>query len=275
MITRRGLLGLMGAMAGTTLAGCAVASERRVERIGVQLYTVRDLLSADVPGTLAAVAAAGYVEVETAGYADLSPAAFKQELAQAGLSAPSAHVPLDQIESSPQQLIEAAEQVGHRYLVLPWLTPQQRATFDIYPRIADVMNEFGASCQEAGIQLAYHNHDFEFVPMDGKVPFDFLLERCDRELVKFELDLYWAAKAGVDAVALFQASPGRYPLCHVKDMSADGAIVPVGDGTIDFASQFTAGVTGGLRHYFVEHDNPADPMASIRRSIGTVRKLRF
>ena len=261
------------------MAGGAAAGGRKVERIGVQLYTVRDLLSADVPGTLAAVAEMGYQEVETAGYGGLPAAEFALELKKAGLSAPSGHVPLDQIESSPEKLIEAAGEVGHGYLVLPWLTSEQRATFDIYPRVANALNTFGARCKEAGIQLAYHNHDFEFVAMQGPggkvVPFDYLLEQCDPDLVKFELDLYWAAKAGVDAGALFQASPGRYPLCHLKDMSASGEIVPVGDGTIDFAGQFAVGVTGGLKHYFVEHDNPADPMASIRRSIATVKRLRF
>jgi len=138
-----------------------------------------------------------------------------------------------------------------------------------------VLNGFGATCAEHGIQLAYHNHDFEFAPIGGVVPYDLLLERCDAKLVKFEMDLFWAVKAGVDSAAYFHAHPGRFPLCHVKDMTENGDMVAVGDGRIDFATLFDAGTTGGLQHYFVEHDNPEEPLASIQRSFETVVAIRF
>jgi sugar phosphate isomerase/epimerase len=256
--------------------GLLFASEgRRIERIGVQLYTVRDLLAADPPGTLDAVAGMGYVEVETAGYAGLTPQAFAVTLKNAGLDAPSAHVPLTDIESAPERLLEAAAIVGHRYLVVPWLDPALRVSTDSYAQVAEVLNGFGEACAGQGIQLAYHNHDFEFAPFDDVVPYDLLLERCDPNLVKFELDLFWAAKAGADAAAYFRAWPGRFPLCHVKDMTAAGEMVAVGDGRIDFAALFDAGATGGLKHYFVEHDNPEEPLASIRRSFESVQAIRF
>jgi sugar phosphate isomerase/epimerase len=269
-------------MTGAALVGRKLAAhdgghegQRRIERVGLQLYTVRELLGKDVPGTLAAIAEAGYAEVETAGYAGMPAAAFAGVLNDAGLAAPSAHVPLDDIESRPEGLIEDAHVLGHRFLVLPWLSGDLRASLDSYRRVADTLNRFGEQCAAADIRVAYHNHDFEFAPLDGTVPYDLLIERCDPGLVGFELDLFWAARAGADAEAYFRASPGRFPLCHVKDMAANGDMVDVGDGTLDFAALFRAGETGGLEHYFVEHDNPSDPLGSIRRSIAAVRRIRY
>ena len=271
---RRTLLGWIGTAMGAALLApqrTLASGERLVERIGLQLYTVREPLTKDVPGTLAAIAQAGYTEVETAGLAGLAPAQFAAELKKAGLSAPSAHVPLQMIEQQPSQLLELAAALGHRYLVLP--NPQQRATLADYQHVADVLNGFGAACAKQGIQLAYHNHDWEFAPIEGKVPYEVLLERCDKALVKFELDLYWATKAGADPAALLRAAPERFPLCHVKDMKPGGEMAAVGDGAIDFGALFAAGT--GLRHWFVEHDNPSDPLESIRRSAQTVRGIRF
>jgi len=184
-------------------------------------------------------------------------------------------VPLTAVESEPDSLIGAAATLGHEYLVVPWLSEEQRDSLDKYRYLADMLNTFGEQCAAAGLQLAYHNHDFEFVPMDGVVPYDLLLERCDVNLVKFELDLFWATKAKADPVAYFDAWPGRFPLCHVKDMTAGGDMVAVGDGVIDFAALFRAGETGGLKHYFVEHDNPADALESIRISFAAVQAIRF
>jgi len=277
-MNRRNMLRTVGlsALAVSALPSLlSAAGGRRVERIGVQLYTVRDVLAADPPGTLDAVASMGYVEVETAGYAGLTPQEFAAALRNAGLNAPSAHIPLTDVEAAPDRLLEAAAAVGHRYLVVPWLDPALRGSIDDYARVAEALNTFGEACADQGIQLGYHNHDFEFAPIDGVVPYDVLLERCDRNLVQFEMDLFWAAKAGADTVGYFHAWPGRFPMCHVKDMTAAGEMVAVGDGEIDFGALFDAGATGGLRHYFVEHDNPEDSLTSIRRSFEAVEAIRF
>lgn len=277
-INRRDMLSIVGKLTFAAIAGPALAGEnipRRVERIGLQLYTVRDLLTADVSGTLAAIAEAGYVEVETAGYAGLAAGAFANALGAAGLVAPAAHVGLDAIESRPEGLIQDAKTVGHRYIVLPWLEEARRNSLDKYRKVADVLNGFGEQCAAAGLKAAYHNHAFEFEPIEGRLPYDLLLERCDPRLVDFELDLFWAAKGGVDARDYFHAWPGRFPLCHVKDMSADGEMVDVGDGVLDFAALFSAGETGGLEHYFIEHDEPDDPLSTVRRSFEAVRAIRY
>ena len=277
-ITRRDLLGLVVAATSAFLPfpGPALAiGTRRVQPVGLQLYTVRDLLAADAPGTLATIAEIGYEEVETAGYASLTPAQFAAALNEAGLRAPSAHVPWQVLKSEADSLIEAAVTVGHAYLVVPWLSEVQRDSLDKYRRLADSLNELGERCLNAGLQLAYHNHDFEFTPMQGTVPYDLLLDRCDAEWVKFELDLFWVTKAKANPLAYFKAWPGRFPLCHVKDMNNAGEMVAVGEGVIDFTALFQAGETGGLQHYLVEHDNPADAMESIRSSFTSVSTIRY
>jgi sugar phosphate isomerase/epimerase len=272
-MNRRHWLALLGAAAALPLAPALRAAERRVERVGLQLYTVRDRLAEDVPATLAAVAAAGYREVETAGTAGLDARAFAAALADVGLDAPAAHVPLDQVARQPEEVLAAADLIGYRYLVIPWLPPEQR-TASGYARAVDVLNGFGERCAQAGRRLCYHNHDFEFAALpDGELPFDLLLRACDAELVGFELDFFWATHAGADALAYLAADPARYPLCHVKDRTAAGAMVDVGAGVIDFPALFAAG--SGLEHYFVEHDRPGDSLASIRASFAAIETMRF
>ena len=262
---------------GTLLASGVVqaAHHRRIERVGLQLFTVRDRMARDVPGTLAAVAAIGYREVETAGTGDLSPQAFAAALTDAGLTAPAAHIPINALVEQPEAVLEAAEIIGYAYLVVPWLPPEMR-TAEGYGRTIDALNRFGERSARVGIQTAYHNHDFEFtgkIGAAGITPYDLMLQHCDPALVKFELDLFWAAHAGADAAAYLRGDPTRFPMCHVKDRSADGQMTDVGAGTLPFAELFAAG--SGLRHYFVEHDRPQDSLASVAASYAAVSTLRF
>lgn len=272
-LTRRAHLKSLGLATAGLLASPGLALEsRRLERIGLQLYTVRDLMAKDVTATLAAVARAGYVEVETAGTGDLSPAQFAAALQENNLSAPAAHVPFNMMAQSPEAIFEAAETIGYRFIVLPWIAPEQR-TLAGYSQVIDVLNTFGEQCRGAGMQLCYHNHDFEFEALGDEVPYDLMLRECDAELVQFELDLFWATHAGVDARTYLQADPKRFPLCHVKDRTTAGEMVSVGKGVIDFAALFAAG--SGLQHYFVEHDRPEDSLASVQYSIKTLQALRY
>lgn len=237
-----------------------------LSRVGLQLYTVRSLMAEDVPGTLETVAGIGYREVEFAGYFDRTPAQLRTLLDDLGLAAPSTHVGLESFRDQLPELLDAAATLGHRYLVLPSLPPRERQSLDDYRRLADEMNRFGTACRAAGVRFGYHNHDFEFERIDGEVPFDVLLAHTDPELVAFELDLFWTIHAGSDPLAYFEAHPGRFHLCHVKDRTADGEMVDVGAGVIDFSGIFARSEQAGLIHYFVEHDSPADPVASIRAS---------
>ncbi len=251
------------------------AATRSLERIGVQLYTVRNLLESDYEGTIQAVADAGYDEVETVWDSERNPDDIRALLDKVGLVAPSTHVPIEALKTNLTGVIDAAQRLGHSYIVCPWLEEDQR-TMAHYRNHVVFFNEVGTACNEAGIQFAYHNHEFEFEPTeDGVIPFDFMLDAMDPDLVKMELDLYWVAYANRSANEYFQRDPGRYPLCHIKDMGPDRGMVPVGEGLIDFAAILAESETAGLKHYLVEHDHPEDALASIRTGITHLRSLTF
>mgnify|MGYP003982123027 CR=1 FL=1 len=266
------------ALASTLLpAGNVLAEDgkRPLTRIGLQLYTLRTPLAADFAGTLARVAAIGYKEVEFAGYYDHTPRAVADLLKENGLRAPAAHMPLDMVRDKLDQALEIAAAVGHRYLIVPWLAPDQRQSLAQYEALANLLNRAGEQCRSAGVQLGYHNHDFEFQAIDNKLPYDLLLEATDPSLVSMELDLYWITKAGHDPVDYFSRHPGRFSLCHVKDMAADGSMVDVGSGDIDFSRLLASARAAGMKHYFVEHDQPRDPLASVQSSYQALAKLAF
>jgi len=241
--------------------------------VGVQLYTLRSLLADDLEGALEHVATMGYRKVEFAGYYDRSPDELNALMARLKLTAPAAHLMPADIRERPDEVLDAAAAMGHNYLVCAYLTEDDRASLDDYRVIADLLNGFGQRCADRGIQLAYHNHAFEFERMGNQVPYHLLLEETDADLVKMEMDLYWVRKAEKDPLTYFAQYPGRFPLWHVKDMGADGEIVPVGTGQIDFAALFARAEQAGLQHAFVEHDNPEDPLASIQTSIGHLNAL--
>ncbi len=241
-----------------------------LDRIGVQLYTVRSLMAEDVAATLAAVAAIGYSEVEFAGYFDHTPDEIRGMLGANGLTAPATHVGLDQVRGDALEAsIESAQAIGHGWLVVPSL-PESLRTADGYREVAGILNEAGAAAAFAGIRVGYHNHAFEFEPVGedpaGPTGYSVLVDNLDPALVDLEIDLHWSAVGGADALALFEAYPGRFPLCHVKGLSADGRMVDVGAGEIDWAGIFEHSDHAGLRHYFVEHDQPDDALASIEAS---------
>lgn len=253
----------------------AAMQGRMLDRIGVQLYTLRSLLAEDFEGTIEQVAAIGFNEVEFAGYYDRSPEDVKALLDRVGLVAPSAHIGMNLFEEDADAVIAAAQTIGHHYLIIPWLAPPQRESIDLYKQHATFFNEVGQKCKDAGLQLAYHNHEFEFTETDGQIPYDVLLEETDPNLVVMQLDLFWIAEAGQDPLAYFERYPGRFPLCHVKDRTAEGEMVSVGEGAIDFATIFAQSEQAGLEHYVVEHDNPEDPMASITASYNYLKDLHF
>lgn len=265
-------------------AGCASQEEPAapaqeeptgsIANIGIQLYTVRSLMQEDFAGTLERVAQIGYNELEFAGYFDHSPADVRTLIDGLGLTAPAVHVGIDSLRSDLDTVIESATTIGHRYIVCPYLAEEER-TLDHYKQHAEFFNTAGEACKAAGVQFAYHNHDFEFFETDGVLPYDVLLAETDSALVQMELDLYWIRKAGHDALAYFEAHSGRFPLCHVKDMAADGEMTSVGSGEIDFGAIFSASEQAGLEHFFVEHDFPHDPMQSITDGYAHVAALRF
>jgi sugar phosphate isomerase/epimerase len=284
-MNRRSFVGALGAaglgVLGVTAcapAATAATGRRQLDRIGLQLYTVRSLMQQNVAETLQSVANAGYQEVETAGLFGLTPAQFRAELDRAGLVSPAAHVSIGALRDNLPEAFSAAHTLGQRWVVVPSL-PQAERTLAGYQRVAADLNRFGAAAQQQELRVGYHNHAFEFEPLpEGRNGYDVLLAETDPALVDMELDLYWAVHAGHEPVELFRQHPGRFSLCHVKDMVDIGGeqrLADVGQGEMDFARIFAHGEQAGLRHYFVEHDNPADPLASIQRSHQYLRQLRF
>ena len=277
MIDRRGFLGSAagGLLGATPLARLLAGSAKnRLGAIGLQLYTIRNAMQRDFEGSLAHVARIGYREVEFAGYFDHAPAEVRRMLGRHGLTAPAAHISLEDIRTRWDRTIADAHTVGHRYLVCAWINDEDRS-LDGYRKVGEEFTRAAETARKAGIEFAYHNHSYEFVPLSGQLPYDILLAASDPALVKFEMDLFWITKGGGDPLAYFAKYPGRFPLVHVKDMSADGRMVDVGRGRIPFARIFAQQKLAGIRHYFVEHDEPADPFASITASYGYLRGLRF
>ena len=249
-----------------------------LDRIGLQLYTVRRELEKDFEGSLQRVAALGYNEVEFAGYYNHTPQQVKAILDKHNLTAPSAHTQLQGLRGSLDQLLEAAHTVGHRYLVLAYLNANERKTLDDYKGVIESLNKAGETCQKAGVQLAYHNHDFEFVPIDGVVPYDLMLKETSPKMVKMELDLYWITKAGQSPAKYFAAHPGRFALVHVKDMdnTPKKFFTEVGRGVIDYKQLLPQAKKAGVKHFFVEQDEtPGSPFDSIKISYDYLHALRF
>jgi sugar phosphate isomerase/epimerase len=252
----------------------------RLDRIGIQLYSLRRELAKDFERTLAQVAQIGYAEVEFAGYYDRTPAQVKAALERTGLSAPSAHVPISALRESSAKTLDQARTMGHRYLIVPWIPDDERATADGVTRVAELFQRVGAEAKAAGLRLGFHNHDVDFMPIGGrggKVPFDLLLEETDPEHVAFEMDLYWIIKAGRDPLAYFTRYPGRFELVHVKDSAGapEHHMVDVGRGTIDFRPIFARRREAGTHHFFVEHDDPPDPLGFARASYAFLSRLEF
>ena len=280
-----------GAVLGPAALRVAEAARRAgvPDVLGIQLYTLRDLVPNDVNGVLEMLARFGYGTVETAGYADRDPAAFAAALDAHGLASPSAHQMVAEVVVGSEMMadaglpdfdaaLETVAAVGHDYFVIPWLPPDARPDRDGYLRLADVLNGLGERARAAGVQLGYHNHDFEFDAFGGDRPayFDFV-ERLDPDLVVMELDLYWVVVAGHDPVDVFERYPGRFPLWHVKDGAGpDMAQTDVGAGTLDWPRIFAASGTAGLRHAFVEADTPpdGDSLAFAEDSIGYLASIR-
>jgi sugar phosphate isomerase/epimerase len=284
------------AAAATSLPRGAFAQQRRIERVGLQLYSVRDLMKADVPGTLAKVAAIGFKEVEFAGLFGQAPKDVRAMLDKNGLTAPASHVDWATVEKRLPETLETAKVLGHQYIIVPWVGEEERKQPDIWKRAADLFNKAGADSQKAGIQFAYHQHGFEFVPskaLGGKLPYDYLLENTDPKLVTMELDICWTVAAEQDPVAYFKKYPGRFPLIHVKDWLKDGSdakpyagalgpgtkftgrMTNVGGGSVDWKRVFAASQQGGVKHFIVEHDEPKSPINDLGASFKYVQELRF
>jgi sugar phosphate isomerase/epimerase len=279
-----------------SLPSTAFADSHQINKVGVQLYTVRDLMKSDFAGTIAKVASIGYKEVEFAGYFDHSAAEVRSVLEKNGLAAPSCHVSYDIVETQWPKTVETAHAIGQSFIVCPFIEKQRRNSADAWKRTIELFNKAGEASKKAGIQFAYHNHWWEFAPdpnLGGKLPYDYLLASLDADLVKMEMDLGWASVAGQDPVAYFKRYPGRFVLVHVKDFKSlphlkpeqlatyDGdsliktEMTAPGSGAIDWKRIFASSGVAGIQHYFLEHDQPKDPWATLTDGYKYLSTLRF
>jgi len=283
---RRSFLAALGATAAGLAVGCRsagtstalgpVASRGRLSRIGLQLYTVRHIAEKDLAGTLAEVARVGYKEVELAGLYNHTAMEFHDLLQKNGLTAPSSHLAINALEGeAAAKTFADAKTLGHEWLTVPSLPQGKRDSVDDWKAVAKRFNSAAAQVKAGGFRFAYHNHNAELRNLDGgTTPLDVLVSETDPSLVSFEMDLYWVVNGGGDPLAFLAKYPGRFKMLHVKDSAGpEHRIVDVGAGDIDFKTIFAR--AKGVEHYFVEHDNPTNEIASITASYKYLANLEF
>lgn len=276
---RRKFVKYTGATAAAAMLPLSPNFDRRdrISRIGVQLYTVRDQMKVSVERTLGQVAGIGFKEVEFAGYFNRPPRAIRQLLDDNGLTSPANHIGLDALRGAWNRTLADAAEIGHKWLVIASVNDNDRNTVDAIKRTADLIHKAAEDARFYKIKLAYHNHEEEFRPVGGRPMFDQLLELTKPSELQVEMDIYWITKAGADPLAYFARWPGRFPMVHVKDAGPppEYKMEDVGKGTINWARIFSHRKEAGIKHYFVEHDSPTDPMASIKASYEYLRTLTF
>lgn len=247
MITRRSFLknAAIGSAVAIAEMNFAWAMQQKIQKIGVQLFSLPRLLDKDFSAAIAMLAQMGYKEVEMfgpysfssavtqerwnkmsavlgfkgSGFFGHSASEVKEILNRNGITAPSLHTDLDTLENGMEKLSEAANTLGSKYVVLPAIPDERRKTLDDYKKMADTFNKIGAAAKKAGIRFGYHNHGYGLHEMEGKIPLKLILEQTDPELVFFEMDIYWTTAGGADPIAYLNDYPNRYKMLHLKDMS--------------------------------------------------------
>jgi sugar phosphate isomerase/epimerase len=284
MLSRRGFL-----QAGSAAALLAnTASAKQLKTVGVQLYTVRTILPKKPEETLKAIEAIGYKEVE-ATYDNLDkiwPALQATKMKPVSIHLNESTI-MKGTDDDISRAVDKVKQHGFSYAVFPWVNPPDRGGLDKMKALAEKLNKTGEKCRAAGLTFCYHNHAFEFEPMEGTTGFQVMMDRLDKNLCGFEMDCFWVSVAGHDPVELLKKLSGRVPLLHLKDKapgtpvmfkeSVDrGAFKEVGSGVIDWPAVLRAAAAGGVQHYFVEQDQtPGDPVESLRQSFGYLSKLQY
>jgi sugar phosphate isomerase/epimerase len=238
----------------------------RPDQLAVQLYTLRDQAGKDLPGTLRAVAAAGYRSVELAGLPAIGPEALRDLLAQNDLRPMGSHESLERLRSDLAGTLRRLTVLGCPRVIVPWLPDSERATADGARALARELGQLSHACAERGIRLGFHNHAYEFAPLDGTTIWQVLLDELPPEF-DLELDVYWAAIGGRDPAELIRGLDERLRLLHMKDLSSGpdrGDLAP-GDGILAWPDIVEAGTAHGIEWYVVEEDNPRDAVGEIER----------
>lgn len=255
--------------------------------LGLQLWSVREQMAEDVPGTLAWVRAQGFREVELAGTQGMTPQRFRQALDSAGLSATAMHAGYERMRDSLDAVLAEAEALGAQNVGVAWIPHEGAYTPEMARETALDFNRWGEAARARNIRFYYHTHGYEFQPAaDGTVPFDVLVEATDPENVAFEMDVFWVAHPGADPAALLRKYPDRWKLMHIKDMARGTPVgdfsggappetqVPVGTGQIDYAAVLAAAEEVGVERYYIE-DESTDPRGNIPRSVTFLKSVTY
>lgn len=267
MCDRRAFLRSTGALGVfSALHGCAPkerATRPSIGEIGLQLYTVRELMEQDPVGTLQAIAKIGYTRIElfAAGYSGMRALEFRSLIDELRLSAPSRLVRLNHLEEEFEQTVEDAKIVGHKTLVLAYIHERERKDAAQFSPLARRLERIAEKLSDEQIAFGYHNHRFEFEEVGGHTLFRTLAEEIDPALMHFELDFHHLVRAGVDPIGLIQSHPGRFKQWHIKDLGFDNeSVVDVGTGKINFADLFGWRHVAGMKSFYVEDRRTEDPL---------------
>ena len=258
-----------------------MAAAKKKKSLGLQLYTLRETIPNDPKGVLKKVAEYGYTELETYGYKDgklfgMTNADFGQYVKSLGMKVTSGHYGLDVIRGNWEQAVLDAKAIGQKYMVCPYLNDGERKSIDDYKRRCEEFNKAGDVCNKHGIRFGYHNHAFEFMELEGKIPYDVMLAELDPKKVGMEMDIFWVVNAGFDPLQYFEKYPGRFEQWHVKDMdkSDKNKNADVGTGTIDYKPIFAKAKQSGLKHFYVEQESyPGEPIKSVEASAKYMKSI--
>ncbi|WP_423127627.1 sugar phosphate isomerase/epimerase family protein [Gaoshiqia sp. Z1-71] len=270
--------------AGSAFIPSLISCQPEKKIIGLQLYTVRDKINADLNSTLEKLAQIGYNSLEAAGYNmndstfyGMAPDAFASLTKGMGMTLHASHTVYEL--DGAEKVSEDAAKAGVEYLIYPYLPDNLRENLDGYKATAEKFNKMGEIAQKYGLKFGYHNHAFEFEEMEGQIPMDLLISQTDPALVTYEIDLYWVTRGGYDPVDYFRKYPGRFELWHVKDMvtTDDMFFAPVGHGRIDFEKIFAEKAAAGMKYFFVEQDRfrDLDPFESVELSFNYLNQAKF
>ncbi|MHA3794113.1 sugar phosphate isomerase/epimerase family protein [Rhizorhabdus wittichii] len=301
-MNRRELLQLSAISLAGLAAAPALAQATKPRRWGIQAGTILRVLEGDFEGTLRAVAAMGYKEIGTTGSFGRDPHYVREQLDRFGLTSPNNHVApketygafqrwvrrelsgqgiedvyaetfsFKNVHAAFEDGIRTSKILGQKYVMWAILLPNQIADRPTIDKHIKLFNELGDMCAKEGLTFAFHNHAREFAKIGNDVILDLFLDNTDPDKVKFELDFYWATKAGADPLAYLKRYAGRTKLCHIKDITATGDFAAVGSGTLDVPALIKASDDAGIEHFLVEIDRSDDPMGAIQSSIQYLRK---
>ena len=264
----------------------AVSAEKKLSAIGIQLYMVKEDMAKDPAGTLSQIGKMGYTQIESFGgdkgiFWGMTPKDFNKLAQDNGLTLVSSHYAGD--NDGFERTAGQAAEIGMKYLIYPWKGPQKK--IEVFKRIADEFNNYGAICAKNGLRFAYHPHDYPYKPVDGQLPIDVLLANTDKEFVDFQMDFYYTVTEGQDPEAYIKKNSPRFKLCHMRDVlkeplpagSQDESACDLGQGIINYPHLLSTCLDNHMEYFFVEQSRffNETPLQSAKINIDYLKQLKL